>query len=81
MDCEELIALAKEIRAEMELLRQRWACRKMKLPSTKRYQKTDSAVDVMGDTKLKLIAHELAANLFDLTRPLTGIIVRWRELK
>ncbi len=55
---EELIALAKEIRAEMEL-RGKDGLSEDEVAFYEALSENDSAVDVMGDTKLKLIAHEL----------------------
>ena len=55
---EELIALAKEIRAEMEL-RGKDGLSEDEVAFYEALSENDSAVDVMGDTKLKLIAYEL----------------------
>ena len=55
---EELIALAKEIRAEMEL-RGKDGLSEDEVAFYEALSENDSAVDLMGDTKLKLIAHEL----------------------
>ena len=55
---DELIALAKEIRAEMEL-RGKDGLSEDEVAFYEALSENDSAVDVMGDTKLKLIAHEL----------------------
>ena len=55
---EELIALAKEIRAEMEL-RGKDGLSEDEVAFYEALSENDSAVDVMGDAKLKLIAHEL----------------------
>ena len=55
---EELIALAKEIREEMEL-RGKEGLSEDEVAFYEALSENDSAVDVMGDTKLKLIAHEL----------------------
>jgi len=55
---EELIALAKEIRAEMEK-RGKDGLSEDEVAFYEALSENDSAVDVMGDDKLKLIAHEL----------------------
>lgn len=55
---EELIALAKEIRAEMEQ-RGKDGLSEDEVAFYEALSENDSAVDVMGDTKLKLIANEL----------------------
>ena len=55
---EELIALAKEIRAEMEQ-RGKDGPTKDEVAFNEALSENESAVDVMGDKKLKLIAHEL----------------------
>ena len=55
---EELIALAKEIRAEMEQ-RGKEGLSEDEVAFYEALSESDSAVDVMGDEKLKLIAHEL----------------------
>lgn len=55
---EELIALAKEIRAEMEK-RGKDGLSEDEVAFYEALSENDSAVDVMGDEKLKLIAHEL----------------------
>ena len=55
---DELITLAKEIRAEMEQ-RGKDGLSEDEVAFYEALSENDSAVDVMGDTKLKLIAHEL----------------------
>ncbi len=55
---EELIALAKEIRAEMEQ-RGKDGLTEDEVAFYEALSENESAVDVMGDKKLKLIAHEL----------------------
>ena len=55
---EELIALAKEIRAEIENLGKD-GLSEDEVAFYEALSENDSAVDVMGDEKLKLIAHEL----------------------
>ena len=55
---EELIALAKEIRAEMEK-RGKDGLSEDEVAFYEALSENDSAIDVMGDDKLKLIAHEL----------------------
>ena len=59
---EELIALAKEIRAEMEQ-RGKDGLTEDEVAFYEALSENDSAVDVMGDEKLKLIAHELLQSI------------------
>ena len=59
---EELIALAKEIRAEMEK-RGKDGLSEDEVAFYEALSENDSAVDVMGDEKLKLIAHELLQSI------------------
>ena len=59
---EELIALAKEIRAEMEQ-QGKDGLSEDEVAFYEALSENESAVDVMGDQKLKLIAHELLASV------------------
>ena len=63
---EELIALAKEIRAEMEK-RGKDGLSEDEVAFYEALSENDSAVDVMGDEKLKLIAHELLQSVRSAT--------------
>jgi type I restriction enzyme R subunit len=59
---EELIKIAKEIRAEMEL-EGKDGLTEDEIAFYEALAENESAVDVMGDDKLKLIAHELLASV------------------
>jgi len=59
---EELITLAKQIRAEIEL-RGKNGLSEDEVAFYEALSENDSAVDVMGDAKLKLIAHELLKSI------------------
>ena len=59
---EELITLAKQIRAEIEL-RGKDGLSEDEVAFYEALSENDSAVDVMGDAKLKLIAHELLKSI------------------
>ena len=76
---EELIALAKEIRAEIDK-KGNDGLTEDEIAFYEALSENDSAVDLMGDEKLKLIANELLKS-FVQTRLLIGITVKWQEQK
>ena len=76
---EELIALAKQIRSEIEE-RGKSGLTDDEVAFYEALSENESAVEVMGNKKLKLIAKELL-NQFIPMQQLTGITVIWHELK